>query len=61
MPFDLIDLETCEPYGPFTTHAQAKESAQRSGFKGYSIWENGVRVELFDPLGLGEQPIGEVG
>lgn len=49
MPFDLVDLSTCEIFGPFATHAQARAAAKRSGFKAYAIWAEGERVELVGP------------
>lgn len=46
MAIDLVDLGTCEIYGPFETPAAAHASASRSGFKSYALWENGKRIEL---------------
>jgi hypothetical protein len=56
MDFELIDLETGTPYGPYASHAEAKKHA--ADLKGFVIYNGGTIVELHDPLNFGLPKIG---
>lgn len=48
MPIDLVDLEACEIYGPFSTPAEAKARAEKSNIRFYALWDNGIKVAQID-------------
>lgn len=45
MPFTLIDLDTFATFGPFPTHAEARQAADKSELRTWSIYCDGDRVE----------------
>lgn len=58
MPFTLIDLDRHDSdesalYGPFHTHAEAREAARLSQLRAYSIYCDGVRVESIARAAMG--------
>jgi hypothetical protein len=55
MPIDLVDLLTCELYGPFNSPAEARASATKSKLRAYAIWEDGKRIDIVGQELLQEQ------